>query len=212
MHINAFWQEILNQERLRAESGGIKVGIDRQAPPSARGGFRYGEVKHMAPRPHVIGQGADVFHPVRPRQNAGQRQAFDGHLLGIARQCRDMNRFAHTVCATIRGHEYIHRRWGLCPLNPAIGQVKFWIGQRQEGLIGIAITRHNHRGGSAAYAVDQPGIKQRVALRIGGGGFQHLVCRRQKLHLDTGFGFRIAQGMDEYIQPVDTVHRGQPKV
>ena len=119
-HIHAFGQKILDQERLGPKRRRIKVGINRQVPAPPRRAVCNGKVKHMPPRARVICQGANVFHPVRPRQNAGQRQTCDGRLLGIARQGRSVNRLTHTIRAAIGCQEHIDRRRGLSPFNAAI--------------------------------------------------------------------------------------------
>ena len=133
----------------------------------------------MAARARVIGRGTDILHPVRPRQNAGQRQARDGHLFGIARQGCGVNRFARTIRTAIGDQEHIHGRRGLGPFNAAIGNRAPAVGVpplpplASEGLPQlVGVVQSQGRGSSAIFQIGGSSSSAAVGETIAGSGWR----------------------------------------
>ena len=77
LKVDAFGQEILDEEGLGAEGRGVEVGQHVDAPDTARGGGGDGKGEGVAAC--GIGcHGAGIFHAIGALQDRGQGQPFDG--------------------------------------------------------------------------------------------------------------------------------------
>ena len=186
--VDPFRQKILDEESLAGKRGRLQVGINRHAPLTARRVSGNREVEQMATRAKVIAHGPDIFHAIRTRQDGSQRQTGDRFLLAIAGQSCGMNGLAGPVSAAIGGQEDVNRRGGLMPGHTTVRQIKLRIGQRQEGGVHRAVTRHDHRRGGAVGATYQARLKDGVTISIGFRRRQNLIRHRQQLHIDAGSG------------------------
>ena len=166
----------------------------------------------MPARAGILDQLARIFHPVRPRQDRGQRQAFYGGLLGVPGKRRDIDRLARAICAPVGGHEHIDRRRGLAPLDPAVGQVELRVGQRQEGNVGVALLDHHHGRGRPARAARQARVEDRIALIIGRRRAQHGVGAVQQFNRHARLGRSRPQRADHDMQPIHARQGGDPKI
>ena len=210
--VDAFRQEILDQEGLRRQGRGLQIGEHLQPVDATRGASRDGKLEHMPARAGILDQLARIFHPVRPRQDRGQRQAFDGGLFGVPGKRRDIDRLARAICAPVGGHEHIDRRRGLAPLDPAVGQVELRVGQRQEGNVGVALLDHHHGRGRPARAARQARVEDRIALIIGRRRAQHGVGAVQQFNRHARLGRSRPQRADHDMQPIHARQGGDPKI
>ena len=156
----------------------------------------------MAARTDIIGQGADIFHTVRPQQNGGQGQSGQGGGFAVPRQGGGMDGFTRPVGATVGGQEHINRRGGLFALDPTVGQVELGVGQRQECGISRAIARHHHGRGGTGRATDQPGVKAGIAICIGGDAGKDFIGDRQQVNRHARLRPGAAQRAHKDVQAV----------
>ena len=201
LEVDAFGQEIFDQKCRADQRRRFQIAKNLHLPGAARRGIGNREVEHMAPRAQIVGHGAHIFHAIGPRQDRGQRQARQRGAFAVARQGGGMHRFTRAVRPPVGGQEHINRRCRRMPLDPAIRQVKLRVGQRQEGGV-LAHLRHNHGRGGAIGALDQPGIKARIAADIGGHRPQHFIRDRQQLQGHARLGGGVTQRPHEHMQPV----------
>ncbi|EKD60652.1 MAG: hypothetical protein ACD_54C00632G0001 [uncultured bacterium] len=210
--INPFRQKVFHKHGFGLQRGGFQIGKNLQRPDAARGIATNRQRKDMAARTAVIHQSAGIFHPIGAFQNRGQWQAFQRFGIGIAGQRGGIDGFSRTVSAAIGGQKHINRGGSFAPFNAAIRQIEFGVGQRQEGQIGIAITR-NHQGRSLrASAQSQGGVEFGVALRIGLRGGQHLVGGGQQFNRHARFRRSRTKAAYKDVQAIDARHRRQAQI
>ena len=166
----------------------------------------------MPTRRLVLRQRAAVFHPVGPLEDGRQRQACKGVATAVTGQGGCIDHLACAVGPAIRCHKHIDRGGGFAPFDTAIRKVKLRVGQRQEGHIGLAVLRYNHRCGSALCTAGQRcrkrGISGLIRYRCG----QNLIGAAQQLQRDTRLRACCPKTADNHMQPVNAAKAGHSQI
>ena len=186
--INPLGQEILDQQPLRGERRRFRIGIDIEPPGAARHAAREGEGHGGPACALILGQGAGIFHPIRTHQNGGQRHTGQRLCRAVTRQKRRMDHLARAIGTAVGRGKDIDRRGGGAPLDPAVRQVEFRVGQREEGHVLLcpgAKGGGDQRGGGAILAPGQPGVEMCDAVSVGLCARQHRVGTADQRHCHT---------------------------
>ena len=208
--VDAFGQEILDQQALGGQCGAIGLGPQFQLPGAA------GRIAGNGPgQRRTAGTGGGGRQPRRldaigAQDDGGQRQVFQRAGLGCAGKQRGVHRFADAIGAAIGGQKHVDRRGRGLALDAAIGQVELGIGQRQEGRVArrafgalaLPVGHRDHGRRRAVLAKRKPRREMCHALRIGRGAGQHLVRAADQRHIGPRLGRGVAQAAHHHRQPV----------
>ena len=126
--VDAFRQEILDQEGCRRQGRCIRLGQHLEPPLPAWGRCGDGQVEDIAAA-RIGDELARVFHAVGAFQHGGQGDPGNRLGLRIPRKGCRMHRLADAVGAAFGHQEHVHRGGRFAPFDPPVGQVELGVGQ-----------------------------------------------------------------------------------